>query len=157
MGTTVKAPEHLPTDVLGDEKHTWLNGEWVYVATTGGAECVLGVALTAGTADLTAAYQPFQTEAQAVAPEYAPTTVNLAGWRATHHAWLTLFPGIVIIQCFLHAVLNAFGEQFRGGCERIWAAYHSPTARQFIAGLGARAPILCWRMLTRIPSAPAIC
>ncbi len=148
VGTTVKDPAHLPSDVLGDEKHTWLNGERVYVATTVGAECVLGVgvAVTADTEQLTAAYHQFRTEAQAVAPDYAPTTVNLDGWRATHQAWLTLFPCIVIIQCFLHAVLKvyqcgqrALGGHFRTVCQRVWAAYHAPTAVQFVAGLGAMA------------------
>jgi hypothetical protein len=34
VGTTVKAPERMPGDVLADEKHTRFNGEKVYVATT---------------------------------------------------------------------------------------------------------------------------
>ena len=41
VGTTVKSAEHLPADLLADEKHTRLNGEEVYVATTIGRDCVL--------------------------------------------------------------------------------------------------------------------
>jgi len=47
VGTTVKHADHLPADVLADEKHTRLNGDKVYVATTVGAECVLGASITA--------------------------------------------------------------------------------------------------------------
>lgn len=54
VGATVKDPEALPAHLLADEKHAWLNGEKVYVATTVRAECVLGasVSLTADTAGL---------------------------------------------------------------------------------------------------------
>jgi len=57
VGATVKHAEHLPQDVLADEKHTWLNGEAVYVATTVADDCILGasVAVHADEADLTAA------------------------------------------------------------------------------------------------------
>ena len=46
-GTTVKDPDKLPEDILADEKHTKLNGEKVYVATTVGNDCVLGASLAA--------------------------------------------------------------------------------------------------------------
>ena len=64
--TTVKAPEKLPKHLLADEKVTWLNGEEVVIATTVGADCVLGasVALGIDTANLTEAYQHFKDEAQ---------------------------------------------------------------------------------------------
>jgi len=45
VGTTVKRPEKLPQDLLADEKHTRLNGEPVYVATTVGGDCVLGASV----------------------------------------------------------------------------------------------------------------
>ena len=65
VGTTVKQAENLPQDVLADEKHTRLNGEKVYVATTVGSDCVLGasVALKADADSLTEAYGHFKTEA----------------------------------------------------------------------------------------------
>ena len=55
----MKHAVHLPQDVLADEKHPWLNGAAVYVATTVAHDCILGaaVALHADEADLTAAYQ----------------------------------------------------------------------------------------------------
>ena len=86
VGTTVKRADHLPTDVLADEKHTRLNGEKVYVATTVGAECVLGASLTiqADTEHLQEAYGHFKTEAQNVQADYQPTTVNTDGWREAH-------------------------------------------------------------------------
>ena len=42
VGTTVKSPEQLPTDLMADEKHSWLRGERVSVATTASEGCLLG-------------------------------------------------------------------------------------------------------------------
>jgi hypothetical protein len=91
-----------------DEKITWLNGEEVVVATTVGDDCLLGVsvALEADTSSPTEAYQQFKDEAQTLNPDYAPETVNTDGWGATQKAWLSLFPMIIIIECFLHAYIN---------------------------------------------------
>jgi hypothetical protein len=36
VGTTVKIAEHLPKDLVADEKHSWLQGQRVYIATTAG-------------------------------------------------------------------------------------------------------------------------
>jgi len=49
VGTTVKTPEHLPKNLVADEKHSWLKGERVYIATTAAQDCILGasVALSA--------------------------------------------------------------------------------------------------------------
>jgi len=79
----------LPQDVLADEKHTRLNGEKVYVATTVGSDCVLGasVALRAEADSLTEAYGHFKTEAQDLAENYRPQTVNTDGWQPTQSAW----------------------------------------------------------------------
>jgi len=146
VGTTVKDPAQLPPDLLADEKHTWLNGERVYVAPTVGDECVLGagVASQADEPHLTAAYQTFRDAAQAVAPDYTPQTVNLDGWQATHLAWATLFPLILIIPCCLPACRSFCDRGQRSGaphfqaiCRQIWAAYHAPTALQFVAALAA--------------------
>ena len=58
VGTTVKRADHLPTDLVADEKQSWLKGERVYIATTAGQECILGasVSKSAGQADLKDAY-----------------------------------------------------------------------------------------------------
>lgn len=108
VGTTVKDPECLPKDLTGDEKHTRLNGEKVYIATTAGGDCILGasVAASAGTEDLTKAYGVFQSEALDVDPEYSPDTVNIDGWEPTRQAWKNLFPLVTVILCFLHAFLS---------------------------------------------------
>lgn len=137
--TTVKDPEKLPKHLLADEKITWLNGEEVVVATTVGDDCVLGasVALGADTENLTEAYQHFKDEAQQVKPDYAPETVNTDGWAATQRAWLTLFPLIVIIECFLHAFLKIrergrhLKEVFRQVSQRVWDVYRAADAASF--------------------------
>jgi len=54
VGTTVKSPEHLPKDLVADEKHSWLKGQRVYIATTAAKDCILGasVAQSASQTDL---------------------------------------------------------------------------------------------------------
>ena len=141
VGTTVKHADHLPTDVLADEKHTRLNGEKVYVATTVGAECVLGASLTlqADAEHLQEAYGHFKTEAQNVQADYQPTTVNTDGWQGTQNAWLKLFPAITTILCFLHGFLKIrdcckrLKAHFPAICTRVWDIYHAPTSALFLA------------------------
>ena len=108
VGTVIKDPALLPQDLLADEKHTRFNGNKGYIATTVGADCVLGASLSLGADEpsLTKAYGYFQDEALLVDPQYAPQTVNTDGWSATQKAWQTLFATITIIQCFLHAFMK---------------------------------------------------
>jgi hypothetical protein len=133
VGTTVKYPDTLPKNLLADEKHTCFNGEKAYIATTVGDDCVLGVSLTLGAdeASLTEAYKHFKTEAQNVAPDYEPETVNTDGWDATQSAWRALFTKIIVILCFLHSFIK-----IRDRCKRmkdlyeeiktrVWDAYHA--------------------------------
>lgn len=42
VGTTVKTPECLPQDLVADEKHSRLDGEKIYIATTAAEGCLLG-------------------------------------------------------------------------------------------------------------------
>lgn len=140
VGTTVKTAAALPQDLVADEKHTRLNGEKVYLATTAGNACILGASLVSSASEegLTQAYGVFADEARALAPDYAPQTVNTDGWAATQAAWQALFPTITVILCFLHAflkvreratkALTAIFEQVR---ERIWNAYQAPSKAAF--------------------------
>jgi hypothetical protein len=142
VGTTVQAAEGLPRHLVADEKHTTLiDGKTrkVYLATTAGGGCCLGMALaeTAGNDDLTKAYGVFRDEARCLDPEYRPETVNTDGWPATQAAWRALFKGVALILCFLHAFLKIrdraknLGEKFTDLRERVWEAYHAPDARSF--------------------------
>lgn len=144
VGTTLKAPELLPDHLLADEKHTRLNGEKAYIATTVAQDCVLGIsiALAADEPALTAAYGQFEHEAHRLQPDYQPQTVNTDGWSATQLAWAALFPTIVIIQCFLHAFLT-----IRSRCkrlkalfpeikQRVWDIYHAEHLDSFRAQIG---------------------
>ena len=124
---------------MADEKHTHFNGEKAYIATTVGADCVLGasIVLSADEEQLTLAYGQFKAEAQYLDPDYQPKTVNTDGWSATQLAWKALFPVIVIIQCFLHAFIT-----IRSRCKRlkalfptiaqqVWDIYHAKTIDSF--------------------------
>lgn len=139
VGTTVKCPESLPKDLLADEKHSTHCGKKVYLATTVGADCVLGAAMctAADSEALTQGYGVFAEEARNLAPHEQPETVNTDGWGATRLAWEALFPQIVIIQCFLHAFIKVrerckkWGELFTEISTGVWHAYHAPNKRAF--------------------------
>ena len=118
VGTTVKDGEAIPPQLLADEKHTWWQGEKVYVATTIADGCLLGgeLSVTAGTEDLQAAYGVFAQEARELNPDYQPQTVNTDGWEATQKAWKNLFSGVTLILCFLHTILSIDGVAPRSLC-----------------------------------------
>jgi hypothetical protein len=137
VGTTVRRGA-VPTDLVADEHHQSHNGHKAYSSTVVGQGCCLG-ATVVGTADavgLTKGSGVFQAEARDVEPDYAPRTVNVDGWSATRLAWLTLFPLVVLIRCFLHGWLS-----IRDGCkkhpafaalsEKVWQAFHAPDRRTF--------------------------
>lgn len=133
VGTTVKDPDKLPADLLADEKHTRLNGEKVYIATTVGADCVLGASVSpsAGDENLKEAYGHFKTEAHNVNPNYVPETVNTDGWNATQSAWRALFSTIVVILCFLHSFIKIrnrckrMKDHYPEIKKRVWEVYHT--------------------------------
>jgi len=140
VSTTLKDPAQLPEHLLADEKHLHFNGEKGYIATTVGGDCVLGVslALAADEAALTQAYDDFRKEAQRLAPDYAPKTVNTDGWFATQNAWRTLFPAILVIECFLHAFLkirdrckHKWQTLFPTIQQKVWDIYHAGDANTF--------------------------
>jgi hypothetical protein len=108
VGTTLKDADQLPEHLLADEKHTRLNGEKAYIATSVAEACILGASLSmaADEAHLTEAYAHFKQEAQHLKPDYQPQTVNTDGWSPTQRAWQALFPTITLILCFLHAFLS---------------------------------------------------
>ena len=53
VGTTIKTPERLPKDLVADEKHSWLKGERVYIATTAATDCILGASVAVSYTHLT--------------------------------------------------------------------------------------------------------
>jgi hypothetical protein len=137
VGTTIKDPAKLPTNLVADEKVTWLGGEEVLIATTVGAGCFLGVGLASDTSTpaLKAAYGEFKQEAQELDQTYAPETVTTDGFKSTRLAWRQLFPGVSLIRCFLHGVLKVM-ERCRGALrkqvlDRVWHCYRAETPRQF--------------------------
>jgi hypothetical protein len=137
--TVVKDPEKLPKQLLADEKVTWLNGEEVVVATTVGNDCVLGASVSLGidTPNLIEAYQHFKDEALQLSPQYQPETVNTDGWEATQKAWRSLFPLIILIECFLHAFIKIrergkhLKDVFTLLAQKVWNVYHAMDANAF--------------------------
>lgn len=138
VGTTCRKVA-IPKDLLADEHHRDRNGVKNYIATTVGGGCCLGAAVAeaAGADELTEAYGVFRREARDVEPDYTPKTVNTDGWAGTQRAWKTLFPLVVVLQCFLHAWLKIrdrakhLGNQFTEIRQKVWDAYHAPDRRSF--------------------------
>jgi hypothetical protein len=140
VGTTINDPEKLPEHLCADEKHNWLQGKRVYLPTTVGNDCILGVDIAKeATADaLHPAYGRFKQEAQQLQPDYSPKTVNMDGWEATRNAWKALFPRISIIFCILHIFIairdrakKKFKDIFTTVADKFWDAYKAECRRSF--------------------------
>jgi len=138
--TTVNHPEDLPEHLAADEKHSWHNGDKVYLPTVCGKGCILGVSATekADEASLTEGYGVFKAEAQNLNPEYQPETVNTDGWAAARSALQTLFPATVLILCFLHVYLGIrdrckrkFQALFYATSDKLWHCYQAVTKAEF--------------------------
>jgi hypothetical protein len=140
VGTTIRNADHIPQHLAADEKHTWLLRDKVYVATTVGNECILGVSIAtdAGQHALKDSYNIFKQEAQCLKPTYSPTTVNIDGWKATRKAWSFLFSSVIIIYCFLHVFIKIrdrakkkYKDLFVEVASKLWDCYHAENKRSF--------------------------
>jgi hypothetical protein len=140
VGTTIRNPDDIPQHLGADEKHTWILGDKVYIATTVGNECILGVSIAgdAGEESLKEAYRVFKDEAQCLNRTYAPCTVNMDGWKPTRNAWSFLFTSVVIIYCFLHVFIKIrdrakkkYKETFLAAASKLWDCYRSGNKLQF--------------------------
>lgn len=140
VGTTIADPEKISDHLCGDEKHSWLQGERVYITTTVGDECILGssIARSSGEYDLAIAYNDFKQEAQIANPDYSPQTVNLDGWEPTQKAWKLLFPRVSIILCFLHIFIGIRDRikkkhktLYQYIATRLWKCYHAKRGQCF--------------------------
>lgn len=140
VGTTIKDPEKIPRQLVADEKHSKLKGKKVYIATTAGDNCLLGVGMAkdSGEVELTKAYGTFREEARTVNPDYAPETVTTDRWAATKIAWKTLFPLITLFSCFLHVFLKIrtgrrkkYKELYQRASDSLWNCYRAKTKRSF--------------------------
>ena len=143
VGTTIKKPQKLPLHLVADEKHTWLEGNRVYLPTTVAKGCFLGVSFTesASAEALTKGYGEFHAEACLLDPHYAPITVNTDAWDGTQQAWLALFPTVTLVLCFLHEVLKVqkgsptYRNLRKKLKTKLWKAYKAATAPEFLKGI----------------------
>ncbi len=140
VGTTIRNPDDIPKHLGADEKHTWLLGDKIYIATTVGNECILGAspARDAGEKALTDSYEVFKDEARCLNPDYAPVTVNTDGWKATQKAWSFLFSSVAIICCFLHVFIKIrdrakkkYKEAFNEAATKLWACFRAENKHSF--------------------------
>ncbi len=137
VGTTIKDEKKLPEHLVADEKHTWLNGQKVYVPTTVAAGCILGASVVpdASADTLEKGYGEFAQEARQVKPDYQPQSVCTDGWKGTRQAWTRLFKAITLVLCFLHSVLK-IQDRCRGAwrqtlLDKTWHGYDATRKSQF--------------------------
>lgn len=140
VGTTIRKPIDIPQHLGADEKHTWILGDKIYVATTVGNECILGasIAKDAGEQALKDSYNVFKQEARCLNPTYSPTTVNIDGWNATRNTWKFLFSSVVIICCFLHVFIKIrdrakkkYKDMFMNVSTKLWECYYAENKQTF--------------------------
>ena len=140
VGTTVRNSDDIPEHLGADEKHTRILGNKIYIATTVGTQCILGVSIAkdAGEEALKGAYQVFKNEAQYLKPNYTPTTVNMDGWKATQNTWSSLFNTVVIIYCFLHVYIKIrdrakkkYKDIFTMAASKLWDCYDADNKQSF--------------------------
>lgn len=158
VGTTIKNPQDLPQHVVADEKHTWILGNKVYVATTVGNGCILGasIAKDAGEQSLIKAYGHYKEETQCMNSEYAPETVNTDGWLPTQNVWKSIFPFVIVISCFLHVFIKIrdrskkkFKDIYQQIATKLWDCYYAQSKSSF----SQRIRRLCeWAKKTSAPS-----
>lgn len=135
VGTTVQLAEQLPEHLAADEHHADWVGEKGYVAMTAAKGCILGINLTdeADEAHLSVAYGVFAQEAKDLKADYEPKSVNTDGWWATQNAFVSLFPGIAIVLCFLHGFLKVRDRCFKEYelHKKIWEVYDATSGADF--------------------------
>jgi hypothetical protein len=137
VGTTVKDPHQVPRDLVADEKLTQVATQQVYVPTTVGGGCFLGVSVVeaADTVTLERGDGECAKEAQALDPTDHARSVCTDGWEATRQAWRQLFPQITVVLCFLHAILkmqkHCAGPLRHQRLDKAWQVYQAATTRQF--------------------------
>lgn len=140
VGTTIKKKESLPKNVSADEKHSKLKGSKVYIPTTVGDNCILGVSITkdAGEQSLKSAYSIFKKESLMLDPNYSPDSVNTDGWKATMNSWQQIFPFINVICCFLHIFIKIrdrcrkkHKEYYEIIADKLWMCYKAESKKSF--------------------------
>jgi len=139
VGSSIKSIGKLPKHLVADEKHTRLNGQKTFIATTAANECILGAAVvpTASIDDLEKGYGTFAAEAKELDPSYSPETVCADGWQNTWTAWWRLFPPITVLLCFLHSAIKirdcrTSDKPLRfETLTKIWEAFRAQTKASF--------------------------
>ncbi|MGB0524912.1 MAG: hypothetical protein ACPGJS_18200 [Flammeovirgaceae bacterium] len=129
---------NLPEDILADEHHIRIKGKKAYVATTVAKGCFIGMEVSSGADEksLTNAYGVFKQEALEYCTDYKPSSVNTDGWKSTQNAWKTLFPTILVIECFLHAFIKVrdratkkLQSYFELAADKIWDCYRAESVK----------------------------
>jgi len=140
VGTTIKTVFGLPYNLLIDEHHSRLSKDKVYICTTVGNNCFLGVGISPTMLydDLKIAYGQFKKEVQLICPNYSPTSINIDGYKSTKKTAKWLYPSAGILRCFLHSFLKirncgtkAYDLYFNQVAQRVWNCYESPDKRTF--------------------------
>lgn len=139
VGTTVYNQKKMPTHLLCDEFHTHLGGKKIYVATTVGQDCFLGVqsCKQVDEESLKEAYGVFKTEARQIFQGYSPADINIDGWTATQNALRNIFNESALIECYLHAFIKIrdrctkkLKDYRKKVMDKVWDIYRAKSKKQ---------------------------
>ena len=139
VGTSVYNITKMPKDILADEFHIRIKGVKAYIATIIGGNCFLGAEACAKADEMTlrSAYGVFKSEVVSLITKYQPFTINTDGWFATQNALKHLFEKVIIVECFLHAVLKIrdraskkLQEHYAIIADKAWTIYRAESKMQ---------------------------
>jgi len=140
VGTTIKKAENLPKNILLDEHHSKLKKSKLYICTTAGGNCFIGVGISPSMEydDLKIAYGNCKEELQQVYPSYHPTSINIDGYRSTQKTAKQLYPNAGILRCFAHSFFKirncgtkAYAAYFEQVAQKVWNCYYAPNKKSF--------------------------
>jgi len=132
----VQDPHKVPRDLVADEQLTQVAKQQVYVPTTVGGGCFLGVSVVEAvdTVPVERGDGACAQEAKALRPAYQARSVCTDGWEATRQAWRGLLPKITWVRCFLHSIWkmkkHGAGQWRHQGLDQAWQVYQAVTTRQ---------------------------
>ena len=140
VGTSIKFKRFLPAHIAIDEHHDSLCGQKIYIPTTVGHDCILGVGVCKSVSyeSLKAVYRIYMNECKYVDETYCPQTVNTDGFGSTVKSATAVYPQATIIRCFLHGFLKIktqatkkYLDYFEVISAKVWGCYDAKTAQGF--------------------------
>ena len=140
VGTTVKASDSIPVNLLADEKHSWLLGERVFIPTTVGSGCFPGGGYRSDCRDSGPGARLWRLSGGSAGPESRLSAGNREyRWLGPHSSRLETAFSPELRSSFVSSTASLI---FRSGAARpktsgkkltgrLWHVYKAPSKRHF--------------------------